>query len=80
MPSPKRRPKIIRFVNKAENLPQGPGEYYWDHWDSIVTVVKRGRTLYVTPPSKGAIETKISLAVVGKFVAVAALPKETAGS
>lgn len=78
MASFKRRPQIVRALNNPENLPHGPGEYFWDHWKSLVTVVKRGNSLYVTPPCKGAVEIKISRRTVGKFVA--APPKETAGS
>ena len=74
----RKRPQPVAHVNKSENLPHGPGEYFWDHWKSLVTVVKRGNSLYVTPPCKGAVEIKISQRTVGKFVA--APPKETDGS
>ena len=68
---------VPKFQNKIENLPSAPGEYFWDHWKSLVTVVRRGNSLYVTPPCNGALEIKISAKVVGKFVA--AVPQGNRG-
>lgn len=30
-------------------LPTEPGEYYWDEWQRVVTVYRRGARLYVRP-------------------------------
>lgn len=68
--SPKKRPKPVAHVNRSQ-LPTVPGRYIWDHWKSLVTVVKRGNSLYVTPPCKGAMEVKISTRIVGTFKFVA---------
>lgn len=56
--------------NLAAPLPDKPGRYFWSEWGSLVTVTKRGRSLYVTPPCKGAIEIKITPRSAGIFTEV----------
>jgi hypothetical protein len=66
-----RLPKTKRRTMRVPGqLPVSPGEYYWDHWRAKVSVVKRGSSLYVTPPCKGAVEVKITPNIAGNFVAV----------
>jgi len=48
--------------------PTLPGRYYWTEWKAEVEVIKRGRTLYVTPP--GGVELKITPSIAGQFKAI----------
>lgn len=60
-------PRPVRPNNRPENLPTTPGTYWWDHWKSLVEVTQRGRSLYVTPPSKSSIEIRVTPRLVGVF-------------
>jgi hypothetical protein len=47
------------------NLPDVPGLYRWSEWKALVTVVMRGKSLYVTPPN--GVEIKVTPFIAGKF-------------
>lgn len=53
-----------RTIARAD-IPDHPGLYYWSEWKSLVQVVMRGRSLYVTPPN--GVEVKITPNIAGRF-------------
>ena len=59
--------KRIRTVSVNFHMPKVPGDYFWDTWDAVVEVAKRGNSLYVTPPARTSVEIRVSLATAGKF-------------
>lgn len=67
----------LREVNRdflrrtAAPIPKTPGRYFWDEWGQVVDVYKKSgmKGLYVTPPTAGAIELKITSRIAGIFVA-----------
>jgi hypothetical protein len=74
----RRSPKPVRRVSSCrDDIPTFPGKWYWTAWHSTVTVVKRGNSLYVTPPCTGAVEVKVTPNIAGSFRVVP--PKETVG-
>lgn len=71
-------PKQVRRISSwRDDIPTFPGKWYWTAWHSTVEVVKRGKSLYVTPPCTGAVEVKVTPNIAGSFRAVP--PKETDG-
>lgn len=54
----------------AHPLPTKPGKYFWDEWGAVVDITKKGRSLWVTPPTAGAIPVRISRRTAGIFVKV----------
>lgn len=50
----------------SKRLPQEPGEYLWDEWGKVVTVYKRGQSLFVRVYSHWQ-PVKISPRIAGNF-------------
>lgn len=62
------QPKMIRDRGADRtDIPTEPGRYYWSEWKAFVDVVRKGRSLFVTPPASTAVEVKITNNIAGSF-------------
>lgn len=53
----------------TDGKPVAPGLYWWDTWKAEVAVVKRGRSLFVTPP--GGVRVAVTARLAGTLRPVA---------
>ena len=71
--APRKQPRIKReFLRRlASPLPTKPGRYFWSEYGQVVELVKKrgSKSLFVTPPIKGAVQIRVTDRIAGTFVA-----------
>lgn len=62
-----KRPAVVKRAQKRRDIPTKPGDHFWSEWNSVVTVVQRGKSLYVIPPGANRFEVKVTKNIAGSF-------------